>query len=356
MIKNSFIQSIVFITIVVILGFIIGSISENIAPHYPVEKFVIKNLLAKADSLEAIVVGNSHNRSIDLNTMGLNGFHVWQDGNDIFEIEYQLKALVPKLPKLKYVICSVPYFFFHWSNKATTIEDRSEIRRKYYLSIPSWQFIKNDFKNFFIGKMGGIIRTDHWEGVLVYVYRKMRAIPYTKNTYINPLDGSRLDSSQFTFYSSNEDLLHYTREYGIPGHEKMVKNMIENHPELPKYTFRSLVNILQFLKDQKIEVIFYTPPFFYCYSELFDKNIKAYAKKTMKKLQKQYGFAYYDFSEDPGFIYNHKYFLDDDHLNGIYGAPAFSQEFLQCLINDKVIPLDYIHTSARKNTRPNAEE
>ena len=48
----------------------------------------------------------------------MNGYRVAQGGNDIFEAEYQLKALVPMLPNLKIVFFNISYFSLFDDNSA----------------------------------------------------------------------------------------------------------------------------------------------------------------------------------------------------------------------------------------------
>ena len=51
---------------------------------------------------------------------------------------------------------------------------------------------------------------------------------------------------------------------------------------------------------------------------------------SVRRLQSDYGVAYYDFSADPDFTRDHTLFADADHLNGC-GAQQFSEKFRQAL-------------------------
>ena len=84
--------------------------------------FIILNIVAngldRKDSIYALAVGNSHTCAFDFNVLKIYGYRVAQGGNDVFEAEYQLRSLVPMLPKLKTVIFNISYFSLFLDNSA----------------------------------------------------------------------------------------------------------------------------------------------------------------------------------------------------------------------------------------------
>src|SRR3970040_147439 len=112
------------ILIFISLGLLIFAFLFLTAEKYaPKSNFKIKQLLNKAESIEALAVGNSHACALDFNALGVNGYRVAQGGNDFSEAEYQIRSLVPLLPNLKTVFFNVSYFSFY--------EDNSSIRGNY---------------------------------------------------------------------------------------------------------------------------------------------------------------------------------------------------------------------------------
>ena len=116
--KHHFISATIFATGGLMLAIGLLAVSEYYAPRYPVEKFIIRQLLNKAERLDAVVVGNSHTLAIDMRALGYDGYRIAQAGNDVFEVEYQLRTLLPKLPHVKTVFYVVSYFMFHVDNAA----------------------------------------------------------------------------------------------------------------------------------------------------------------------------------------------------------------------------------------------
>jgi hypothetical protein len=84
------------------------------------EKYRIEQLLNKKDRINALAIGTSHNLALDFEKLGLDGYTIWQGGQDLFEMEYQLKSLVPLLKNLKIVFMNISYSKFQWDCGAVT--------------------------------------------------------------------------------------------------------------------------------------------------------------------------------------------------------------------------------------------
>lgn len=97
------------IVFVLVMLFSVKAI-DRYAPLDARSKFIIGQLSGKANRIEALSLGSSHARALDFGALDLEGYTVWQPGQDIFEIEYQVKALAPRLPNLKTVFISVSYY------------------------------------------------------------------------------------------------------------------------------------------------------------------------------------------------------------------------------------------------------
>ena len=325
--KNCFYRLAVFFVIGFIFFTILYFVSNHYSPPYRREKFRINQLLDKSETIEALAVGNSHNYALDFETLGLNGYHIWQGGNDVFETKYQIESLMPKLPHVKTVFYAISYFTFHWENAASSSKDRTGIRRKYYFAIPSFKFIPGDFTDFILAKSSPIIRNDHWQAVFISIIRGRDIdLLSSLNDYFQ-IDsfGKPLSSARFS-HMSKDSLRINTIKIRVPFLLREQNDMVTDHPNLTQDTYTTVVSIVKYLQNKDIRLIMYTPPFFKLHTDLYDKETISIMKENMRKLQKSFGVDYYDFSTDTTFTSNHLIFRNADHLNE-QGAKLFSRKF-----------------------------
>src|SRR5262245_13259672 len=105
---------------------------EGFAPAHEMERLRIERLLAQGDRIRALSVGSSHSLAIDFEALGLPGYHVWTLGQDLFEVETQLRWLLPRLSKLETLLFAVSFGSFHRDNGACTDVERGMARRDFY--------------------------------------------------------------------------------------------------------------------------------------------------------------------------------------------------------------------------------
>ena len=132
-----------------------------------VERALTEVFSARAADFEALVVGCSHGRGIDLDRMGFVGVNLSMPWLDLFEIDYQLRALLPRLPKVRTVFIAVPYFAFSWDNSLIRDSQLLISRRLFYYHAPFFSFMPGDYENFIKGKLWRLLRPDHWEHVIL---------------------------------------------------------------------------------------------------------------------------------------------------------------------------------------------
>ena len=203
-----------------------------------------------------------------------------------------------------------------------------------YSVIPSWDFIEGDLSEFVLGKIqiifpiNRLLQEDHWKRVIQSIFDKNLR---TANTNRGE-DGQELFEKYRTCeYKEFDELVTFTKEVGIPEHTNGQKLSLEINPNLPADSYATAVRIIQKLQARNIRVVFYTPPYFETYNELYDKETIATMKAYMARLQQTHDVEYYDFSNDPQFVRNNRLFYDDDHLNRC-GAKIFSAKLNQILI------------------------
>lgn len=379
-----------FAAIGVLLASVLSSFAARYSRDYLQSRFRIGQLLQRAESLEVLVLGNSHTLAIDFNVLNVSAYNLAQGGNDLFEIEYQVKSLIPSLPKVHTVLCSMSYFMFNFDNGAfpqgqahfTEIEyqkfieqypdisailrpfkgenpygiwidiqkfsnaqkellgdayqemnrkysiDRMEIRREYYAAIPSLRFIRGDLEELLISKLSPIIRKDHWKEifsaiVFAQTYRNNQSTDWY--TYLEVDEYGQGMSELFFTHKPREELIRFTREHRVPRHLYLQALMTKHRQSLSDKAYDSLVSTIEFLQERDIRIVFFTPPYFHTYTELFDRETIELMKHRMQLLKNRFGVEYYDDSENPNFIFDHTLFFDSDHMNKD-GAKLFSQE------------------------------
>jgi hypothetical protein len=341
-------------------------------------------LLGKVESVEAIAVGNSHSCALDFQELGIDGYRIAGGGNDIFEVEYQIKSLVPLLENLKYVFLNVSYFTFCSSNSTLSeniayfdkfsyekllkkyglskdliipdeynsyvlidirkigplekkkigkayaeiknrVLDRSKIRERLYNSIPGNNWIKGDFSNFSISKFSSVIRKDHWKKVFFSFNDENEN---SKDSVIDEYGQSNHD--RYFQHMSADSICFVAENIDVPRYTAVQNISLENDLELANNINAAFVSIIEYLQSKKIRLVFYTPPFHNCFTEFYEEETINSMKKNMQKLQKNFDVEYYDFSNYFDISSNNLLFFNSDHLNK-RGANLFSQHFKKAI-------------------------
>ena len=311
-----------------LVGFLLAAVliwvSNWFAPVYPEQKARVDQLLLKADAIEAIAVGDSYNRALDFRELGLRGYHLWKGGSDIFEVHYQLRALIPRLANLRAVF--IPLAFNSFKRDNNVLEGFEDIRREYYATTPtlrSFLLINGDIKNLVTGKISPLVRPDHWDSVV-------KSIGKGKKHPVPDLDDyGHIGSRRYKVM--NRYLIMLRTEQLASTIQRQIwfsKESVRKKPEITKETYKTLVSSIKMLQRKNIRAIFYTPPHFELFNEILLRkkpDIFQLTTQYMQQIQEDFGIAYYDFSQDPAFTRNHNYFLNANHLNA-YGAKVFTQK------------------------------
>ena len=315
-------QSILFTAGLIGIVLFCAALWSRMDPVYPDIKFRMQNLLRQANEIEAVAAGNSHCKAIDFDALGERGYHIWLGGNDVFETELHLKTLIPRLPKVRTVYYAVSFHTFVADNRAATILDRKSKRVEAYAYLPGWKWIPGDFQSFVKARLINLIRPDHGYTTLLRLLGQQPR-PAKES---NPRDGSRNRDRQFNGFRNINVLIERAEKARIVEHAKLMNDMLQNRPGLPEDTYACLERTIRFLQAQNIRPVFFTPPYFFRYTELADRNMVETFRRNMKALARKYNVEYYDFSANPDFVFETKYFMDEDHLNRRHGAPAFSKQ------------------------------
>jgi len=302
-------KGVIFLAVGIVVFVALSSISSYCDPSESTLEMRITELLRSHVDTKAINAGHSHNLAIDYSVLGYNGYHAWYSSSDFFEVEYELRNLVPQLKELKVVFIPVAYFGFHQDNSLS--ESRSTHRVQFYKTFGAWPPIKGDLWLYSRSKIDNVVRLDHWKIVATVMLHGREGT----DTAL-PRDGHRIQADDFE-PMTYEELVEFTTNSpsGVSGHLEMQDAADKDHPNLGEDTFECVVRIIKFLQKRGIRVVFFTPPYFVTYTELYPPQKIQSMKARMQQLVDGYGVEYYDFSTDEDLIYNNLLCRDDDHLS-----------------------------------------
>lgn len=373
-VKKFSIHLFVFLIIGIILFLILDTIADN---YHPIGGFRIREAIKNSKNIEVIAVGNSHSCSIDFNELNLKGYRIAEGGNDIFEVDYQIRSLVPKLHNLKLVLFNISYFTFQNDNAAlpdnlayfdkitfeelsvkhpiikkyiipndygayvlvntdnigsieknklgkaylevkNRIIDRSSIRKELYNSFNNFTWIENDFNNYLNSKLSRLIRRDSWRKIFTSLIKDKSK----ENNKIFDRYGQGV--AQRFFKTLSHDSLCFGAKYNDIPRYQAVQNLSKgNNSKIEEKIYSKIVSIINYLNQKNIKIIFYTPPYYKCFNQYFDKKSIETMRELMLKFKNNYDIEYYNFSHDSIISSDNKLFFNSDHLNK-EGARRFS--------------------------------
>ncbi|MBU0677834.1 MAG: hypothetical protein KJ626_06925 [Verrucomicrobia bacterium] len=323
-------QVIAFAGIGVLLFSVLYFLAEHFAPPYPLHKTRLKMLVERGDTIEALSIGSSHSQALRFEFLGVDGIHTWQAGNDIFEMRYQAESVLPKMPGLKTVFWCVSPRTFHLDNLALSTEDRSELRRRYYATMPGWKFIPGDGRDLFRAMLTPIVRIDHWaEVVMDFLMRReptqyvqpgglIANVPEKRGKEQEAESDAQEEDQSKSRYATEEHKAYLEKhaDHRVSKLNEQIADMLLNRPDLEDKAFEAAEDIIEMFQKRGVRVIAYTPPYYEKYTELFDPALIEDMDRKMALLQKKYGFEYYDMSRDEEFIHRPELFINSDHVSG----------------------------------------
>ncbi len=299
-----------FLSITVFVFITLFTIGRINYPAYGIQKKRIKKILANKDQVRALVVGASHGIAIRPEYLGFeNGVNLCDGGTDLFEIDYKLRSLLPRLPNVDTIIISISYFSFSYDNAVYQHpknggHTRSEKRREVYATYPSFRWIKGDIGNFFAGKLYPLVTEDHWEKVFNHASELVAAVDILRKQKTAP-----------KLYNTPAALDQHGRRRAKSEYANHIHNMKKNHSELEKHTNSLMNHLVRYLKEKDIRTIFVISPFWRSYIDSFPDYYKDLLTDNLSFLINTYDIEIYNFSESAYFQNRPELFHNSDHLH-----------------------------------------
>ena len=320
---KAFLQKTIFIILIVFLiQFSLVKVFENIYPAFPMEKKILDDYynISESEDINYLILGNSHNMSISFEDSDIISYHLWQGGNDLSEVNYQLNTLVDKLNKPDAIIIPITYFTLWWNNTIDIKNNRSSLRRKYYYYIENFDWIKGDFKNYVRAKFSPITSMSYIKNLLKFLIKGEKGI---NNNFELRYDGYRL-GSKYHNTMPDSSMIDNIVNYVVPRQTDILKSMYRSDTTIFNENVDLIKNIIKRSSKLGIKnIIFYTPPYYYRYTEEFENFYINETKKLMSEIVDNDISFYFDYSNDDRFIFEPKYFRDGHHMN-ISGAKIFT--------------------------------
>lgn len=267
------------------------------------------------ESIEILAIGNSHAGAIAPEALDRGSLVLPFPWNDLADVNHQLRTLVPRLPRLQVVLITVSYFTFHWSNEVLEDDGLLDSRRKFHAVSPGWTPVGGDVASLVRGKSYWIVRPDHWLGVF------------------SGLRGSEMELDDLGEHLEDipsDALLVAHAEDRVPHTLDQAREMMELHPSLPEANHARLAGILEYLDEQGVCVVLYTPPFHWRYRELYaGAPSLSEMHRRIRRVAAETGVAWLDYSAHP-MADEARWFVDSDHLNNL------GQNLLTTLIMEEV--------------------
>lgn len=326
-----FLWAAAFFSGLVILIHVLANLAATLAPDFntrflQVDRQHVANILANAERIDVLALGNSHAGSLHLGSLDArHGYRFPRADGDLFETRVLVHYLAPRLPQMQTVLIPISYFSFLTEN--TTSAEVAVRREHLYAALPTWQFPLSDLKPFLLGKshrylpVGRLIREDNWEGVF---YALLGRPPELKG-FVEVAEGDCSSLSPAELAASAENR--------VTKYMRLNREMTAQRPDLPEKTYAALADTIRELQQRGVRVVLFTPPYWQGYNERYqaaDPEPIHLMYASLARLQDELGVEYYDFSADAAISANPALFKDSDHLNSC-GAREFSERLAQAM-------------------------
>lgn len=349
---------------VFLLGFaaIVWTLRALAAPIYRTGEVQedLDKLSALAKGGRAVVVGASHGKGVELENAGLTGQNFSHDGQDLFEMTYIARSVRRPVPRVDTVLLALSYFSFGLDNGAYQRGgNRTRIGKRVtmYSAFPRPAFLWGDGAEFAKGLFYPVVTRDHFQAGFRALAHELvpvktaAAAPRHAETDPSP-SAEEPDTAAGDAIEGGDDAVPdegaepearapqaprprrrgiktpawYTQharsrcvQYG-----SLMRNMEAFHPNLKEDSYRALQQLAGDFERDGIDVVLFTPPYYGAYNQCFDRRMQKLTRDNAKRIARETGARYFDFSSMAEFVDEPRLFVDSDHLRP-HGKELFSR-------------------------------
>jgi hypothetical protein len=270
--------------------------------------YKIKNqqLMASADSIELLILGNSHeNYGLAPRQFSVYAFNLAQVGQSLYFDKRIALGRIDRLKKLKYVLLGIDFHSLYFSNFGI-------------LNLCSYYGYGVDGKNtmpllsgysYLAGYGPGLLK-EFIERSLDKKYKTIKALDVESGVnFEEPFEKGFLPLT-------NDTDLQDTLSQQRAGYFNHLVQKSEERGDIMK----DLEDFITVLKGRNITPILITMPCYGPFRELLDHRVQEQNKTDILAMAEKFQIAWWDYFELP---LSADYFFDCDHLNG-KGAAVFS--------------------------------
>jgi hypothetical protein len=311
-------RALLFLSILLILA----GAASRVSKMYPHQDAVKRHLdrihmtYRQADSIEILLLGNSHiTYGVDAGMLPGRAQVLGLHWNDVFEVQHQVRVLLPRMPRLHTAIISLSYFSFHWDNAVGDDDYYLGSRRLFYSEQGLGPWIPGDFDNYVVGKTFWLSRPDHWYNVVTGLRRGIEWEP--------------VDPPLQSWDDLEEDAEMRTERF-----MRSTATMREARNDLRKATYDATVETIRMLRSHGVAVIFVTPPLHQTYeSRVEATSIPSEMRGIVQRITNEHNVVWID-GRESGLSESVELYMDSDHLNPA-GRARFTRWMLEKLEQER---------------------
>ena len=259
-----------------------------------------KNLLARADHIEELVLGSSHsNFGIDPHWMGDNVYNISNVSQDLYYDRAVLKKYLPLCPRLKVVVLPISYFTLYYK-----LAESSE----------SW---RTDYYAVILG-----IPKDGGESSYYRRYSYLALMDGPINALTELKHGRKLEISSFGFQKSTSP-----KDVGKVINDEKGKARVDLHQGKLMHAknlagnMEILDTIAKLCREKGIKLVIVTTPVYKTYYDHISPAWYGNMLANIGSVSRKYNASYLNYFYDKRFELDD--YMDNDHLNE-NGARKFS--------------------------------
>ncbi len=283
-------------------------VSERVDPVYQDSRERWNQLMAEAATVEAVSFGNSQGRSINFETLGLDGLPAWNLRGDYHETLHLIRSSRPKLTNLDYVFVTISTFAYD----NTASHDLADRRKLAYVTTGNYKPIAGDWGVALQAFLAPVVRHDNWEGVVLKLVTGRYGPPRASRDSLEAGETRVMKPDALERYAARR-----TRQHG-----DFERGSLARDPDLCAHAREALREIVKV--SVPAHLVFFTSPHSPAHRRHDDESLGCDLDRFATSLAAASpNVSYFDDFIMESFTDESGYFSDADHLNKV-GVKVYS--------------------------------